>query len=385
MRHKIFSVVTIATVLFAQNMMAQDAQAVVPSTPASTYYALRYTLLATAILLMIIVIALAYVLNNLASVYLQSWKRDAKNTAKSVVGIGVLLSLISQGAQAQDAAATPALTFGIDLASMPVDIYVLMFAVLVEMIMVYGLVNSIFRLLRQAEEEFPAADAPVVPEKTFFQTINQTVAIEDEHTIDLQHDYDGIRELDNKVPSWWMMSFYGSILFGVIYLIRMYGTQTLPTQLEELAEANKAAEVQKAEYLKLAANNVDENSVKLADAAGIAAGKDLFMANCVACHGRGGEGTVGPNLTDDYWLHKGGLKNIFYTIKYGWAEKGMKSWKDDFSPSQIANIASFVTTLHGTNPPNPKEKQGELWTESGAATSDSTAVVAAVSDTSKTK
>ena len=182
------------------------------------------------------------------------------------------------------------------------------------------------------------------------------------------------------------MSFYGSILFGVIYLIRMYGTQTLPTQLEELAEANKAAEVQKAEYLKLAANNVDENSVKLSDAAGIAAGKDLFMANCVACHGRGGEGTVGPNLTDDYWLHKGGLKDIFYTIKYGWAEKGMKSWKDDFSPGQIANIASFVTTLHGTNPPNPKEKQGELWIESGTAATDSTSAVAATTtDTTKTK
>jgi cytochrome c oxidase cbb3-type subunit 3 len=268
---------------------------------------------------------------------------------------------------------------------MPVDIYVLLFTVLVEMIMVYGLVSTIFRLLRQAEAELPSEAAAAVPEKTFFQTINETVAIEDEHTLDLQHDYDGIRELDNKVPSWWMMSFYGSILFGVIYLIRMYGTQTLPTQLEELAEANKVAAAQKAEYLKLAANNVDENSVKLADATGIAAGKDLFMANCVACHGSGGEGTVGPNLTDDYWLHKGSLKDIFYSIKYGWAEKGMKSWKDDFSPSQIANIASYVTTLHGTNPPNPKEKQGELWTESGTATTDSTAVAAAVTDSIKTK
>lgn len=377
MRHKIFSVFTIATVLFAQNMMAQDAQAVVPATPASTYYALRYTLLATAILLMIIVIALTYVLNNLATIYLQDWKRDTKNTTKSIVGIGAMLSLMSQVAQAQDATAvTPSLTFGIDLANMPVDIYALMFAVLVEMIMVYGLVKSIFRLLRQAEEEIQATDEPLVPEKTFFQTINQTVAIEDEHTLDLQHDYDGIRELDNKVPSWWMMSFYASILFGVIYMIRMYGTQTLPTQLEELAEANKVAAIQKEAYLKLAANNVDENSVKISDATGIAAGKDLFKTNCVACHGSGGEGTVGPNLTDDYWLHQGGLKDIFYTIKYGWSEKGMKSWKEDFSPSQMADIASYVSTLRGTNPLNPKEKQGELWIESGAALSDSSAVVA---------
>jgi cytochrome c oxidase cbb3-type subunit 3 len=384
MRHKIFSVVTIATVLFAQNMMAQDAQAVVPATPASTYYALRYSLLATAILLMIIVIALTYVLNNLATIYLQDWKRDKKNTTKSIVGIGALLSLMSQVAQAQDATAvTPSLTFGIDLANMPVDIYMLMFAVLVEMIMVYGLVKSIFRLLRQVEEEIPSTDEPMVPEKTFFQTINQTVAIEEEHTLDLQHDYDGIRELDNKVPSWWMMSFYASILFGVIYMIRMYGTQTLPTQLEELAEANKVAAIQKEAYLKLAANNVDENSVKISDAAGIAAGKDLFKTNCVACHGSGGEGTVGPNLTDDYWLHQGGLKDIFYTIKYGWAEKGMKSWKEDFSPIQMADIASYVSTLRGTNPPNPKEKQGELWIESGVALIDSSAVV--VDSTSSSK
>jgi cytochrome c oxidase cbb3-type subunit 3 len=291
---------------------------------------------------------------------------------------------MSQVAQAQDATAvTPSPTFGIDLANMPVDIYVLMFAVLVEMIMVYGLVKSIFRLLRQAEEEIPSTDEPMVPEKTFFQTINQTVAIEEEHTLDLQHDYDGIRELDNKVPSWWMMSFYASILFGVIYMIRMYGTQTLPTQLEELAEANKVAAIQKEAYLKLAANNVDENSVKISDAAGIAAGKDLFKTNCVACHGSGGEGTVGPNLTDDYWLHQGGLKDIFYTIKYGWAEKGMKSWKEDFSPIQMADIASYVSTLRGTNPPNPKEKQGELWIESGVALIDSSIVV--VDSTSSSK
>ena len=384
MRHKIFSVVTIATVLFAQNMMAQDARLLVPATPASTYYALRYSLLATAILLMIIVIALTYVLNNLATIYLQDWKRDKKNTTKSIVGIGALLSLMSQVAQAQDATAvTPSPTFGIDLANMPVDIYVLMFAVLVEMIMVYGLVKSIFRLLRQVEEEIPSTDEPMVPEKTFFQTINQTVAIEEEHTLDLQHDYDGIRELDNKVPSWWMMSFYASILFGVIYMIRMYGTQTLPTQLEELAEANKVAAIQKEAYLKLAANNVDENSVKISDAAGIAAGKDLFKTNCVACHGSGGEGTVGPNLTDDYWLHQGGLKDIFYTIKYGWAEKGMKSWKEDFSPIQMADIASYVSTLRGTNSPNPKEKQGELWIESGVALLGSSAVV--VDSTSSSK
>ena len=91
------------------------------------------------------------------------------------------------------------------------------------------------------------------------------------------------------------------------------------------------------------------------------------MASCSACHGRAGEGGVGPNLTDDYWLHQGGVSDIFKTIKYGWPDKGMKAWKDDFSPIQIAQMTSFIMTLRGTNPPNAKEKQGDLYLEAPAS------------------
>ena len=109
----------------------------------------------------------------------------------------------------------------------------------------------------------------------------------------------------------------------------------------------------------------------------IAQGAAVYAQNCVACHGDKGQGGVGPNLTDDYWLHKGGIKEIFYSIKYGWQEKGMKSWKDDFSPIQIAQLTSFVKTLHGTNPPMPKAQQGELYTEDTTKTmnADSTKAV----------
>ena len=87
-----------------------------------------------------------------------------------------------------------------------------------------------------------------------------------------------------------------------------------------------------------------------------------------------GGGSVGPNLTDEYWLHGGGINNIFKSIKYGWPDKGMKSWKDDFSPNQIAQLASYIITLKGTTPAAPKEKQGELYNDSGAApTTDSNA------------
>ena len=90
----------------------------------------------------------------------------------------------------------------------------------------------------------------------------------------------------------------------------------------------------------------------------------MFDINCSACHGKSAEGTVGPNLTDDYWLHGGTVQDVFKSIKYGWSEKGMKSWKDDFSPSQIAELTSYIKSLKGSNPPNPKEKQGELFQES---------------------
>jgi cytochrome c oxidase cbb3-type subunit III len=133
------------------------------------------------------------------------------------------------------------------------------------------------------------------------------------------------------------------------------------------------AEEQKAAYLKKSANNVDENSVKvMTDAADLASGEKVFIQNCGACHGKAGEGIVGPNLTDDYWLHGGSIKDVFKTIKYGWPEKGMRSWKDDLSPVQIAQVSSWIKSKHGSNPPNAKAQQGELYKEDGAGSTNQT-------------
>jgi cytochrome c oxidase cbb3-type subunit 3 len=103
--------------------------------------------------------------------------------------------------------------------------------------------------------------------------------------------------------------------------------------------------------------------------------------NCAPCHGNAGEGSVGPNLTDDYWLHGGSVQSIFKTIKYGVPEKGMKSWKEDLSPAQMAQVTSYIKSLRGTNPPNPKEHQGVLYieeeSENTGAAQDSTAAAAA--------
>jgi cytochrome c oxidase cbb3-type subunit 3 len=140
----------------------------------------------------------------------------------------------------------------------------------------------------------------------------------------------------------------------------------MPGQLKELAIANETAEMQKTAYLQHSANNVDEKTVKMLGASDIEAGQQLYAKNCVACHGDKGQGGVGPNFTDEYWLHKGSIQDIFYSIKYGWQEKGMKAWKEDFSPNQIAQLASFINSIKNTKVPGGKEKQGEIYTDTAA-------------------
>jgi cytochrome c oxidase cbb3-type subunit 3 len=214
--------------------------------------------------------------------------------------------------------------------------------------------------------------------------MNKFKSIEEEASIDTGHSYDGIRELNNVTPPWFIAGFVLSIIFGMIYMWRFHVVKSVPLQIEEYNISVTEAKIKQAEYLKTQANNVDENTVVVLGADGIAAGQALFAANCVACHGDKGQGaSVGPNLTDNYWLHKGGIKDIFKTIKYGWQEKGMKSWKDDFSPNQIAQLASFVHSLRGSNPAGAKEPQGELYTEGAAAPAAVDSAKAPIVDTSK--
>jgi cytochrome c oxidase cbb3-type subunit 3 len=218
-----------------------------------------------------------------------------------------------------------------------------------------------------------ATGAGKKPRVSIWDKMNKLKPIEQEEQIDLGHEYDGIRELDNRLPPWWIYGFYISIFFAVIYLWRYHVSHTAPLSGEELQIAMAKAEEQKAQYLKKSANNVDENTVKvLTEAAEIASGEKVFVQNCSACHGKVGEGIVGPNLTDDYWLHGGSIKDVFKSIKYGWPEKGMRSWKDDLSPVQIAQVSSYISSIHGTNPPNAKAQQGELYKEEGSGSTNQT-------------
>ena len=210
--------------------------------------------------------------------------------------------------------------------------------------------------------------------------MNRFKPIAEEASIDSGHNYDGIRELDNVTPPWFITGFILSIIFAGVYLYRYHVGNSAPLQIEEYEIEMAQAEKDKAAYLATQANQVDESSVKMLSGADIDAGHALFTQSCVACHGQSGgsmPGGVGPNLTDDYWLHGGSIKDIFKTIKYGWPEKGMISWQNTFSPIQMAQIASYIKSLKGTNPPGAKSPQGELFkddlTTGGTESKDSIA------------
>jgi cytochrome c oxidase cbb3-type subunit III len=201
--------------------------------------------------------------------------------------------------------------------------------------------------------------------KKINKILTKDVPVENEEEIMFHHEYDGIRELDNSLPPWWVYMFYISIIASVIYFVHYHVTETGDLQNVEYQTEMKEAEIQTAAFLKSQANSIDENNVALlTDKVKIKNGENLFTQNCVACHGKAGEGaSVGPNLTDEYWLHGGGVKNVFKTIKYGVPEKGMISWKQDLSPAQIQEVTSYIMSLKGSKPANAKAPQGDLYKE----------------------
>ena len=218
-------------------------------------------------------------------------------------------------------------------------------------------IRSMLEYLSDKKEEKPAFEIKL---PKLFDNINASVPVEKEKDILLDHNYDGIQELDNNLPPWWKYSFYLSIIFAIGYL-SYYHVLGGPSSKDEYNASVKKAQEQQEEYNRLNAAKVDENTVTLADAGGIDEGKTIFKDNCAACHGHLGEGIVGPNLTDNYWLHGGSLSDIFKSVKNGWPAKGMKSWQADLSPVQIKNVVSYIKTLQGTNPPNGKAPQGDLF------------------------
>lgn len=377
-----------AGLLFGLLMVASLVAGAQPKEPSTLSNPLAQVLVAIMVMLAIAIAILGNVVNSAAALFREKMRKEraaakAALTSAAPFVLLVLALFASLQGMAQDAAATPAAaTVNAINGLTPLTFYVMISVIAVEIAILIALVYQLKFLVgieSKAMEVVTAKEtAPAKPKISWWDRFNQSKAIEEEAAIDLSHDYDGISELDNKMPPWWIAAFSLTILFSVVYLYRYHVSHSAPLQIEELEIAMKQAEVEKKAYLAKAANNVDENSITMMDASAIASGKTLFDANCIACHGNAGEGNaVGPNLTDEYWIHGGGISDVFKTIKYGWPDKGMRSWKDDFSPVQMAQLSSYVMSLKGTNPPNAKEPQGEKYQESKETTpaaNDSTSV-----------
>lgn len=179
----------------------------------------------------------------------------------------------------------------------------------------------------------------------------------------LDHDYDGIREYDNPLPGWWTGLFYGTIVFAAIYIPYYYlgfGLTSAQEYEEELAEAKTLSQGLAAVSPRAPGAVPPVAMPSLAgDPAAIAAGKEIFTLNCTPCHGPQGQGGIGANLTDNYWIHGNQYEDMVEVITKGVPDKGMISWQAMLNPDKIRQVAAFVHSLKGSNPPNPKAPQGD--------------------------
>ena len=298
--------------------------------------------------LMILFISLILLLQNVIVTLLKLIK---KNKGKTLF---VLTSLLSYSASAEMVDVKfyqkfDAYHFGIAL------------TVLIIIIILYAQLRLIHKLVNELRGSKYKAKK-VTKWALFIKKITDAKAIEKEADILLDHDYDGIKELDNNLPPWWIYSFYISIFFAIIYLGHYHlfntGDLMIAEYQNELLEAKQNIETKKASGDLVI---IDETNVELlADASSIETGAKLYASLCAACHGSEGQGLVGPNLTDPYWVHGGEFKEIFSSIKYGIPEKGMIAWKSQLSPGQIQKVTSFIMSIKGSTPPNPKAPEGNL-------------------------
>jgi cytochrome c oxidase cbb3-type subunit 3 len=175
----------------------------------------------------------------------------------------------------------------------------------------------------------------------------------------LDHEYDGIHEYDNPMPRWWLYIFYATILYSVLYMLNIpgigIGRGRIASYERDVAEARER-------YGEAGAGaaGLGEPEVRavLADPARLEAGRTVFMTNCMPCHKADGGGSIGPNLTDAYWIHGNRIEDMLRTVSTGVLDKGMPAWSTVLKPDQVAAVVAYAVTLIGTNPPGAKGPQG---------------------------
>jgi len=180
----------------------------------------------------------------------------------------------------------------------------------------------------------------------------------------MDHEADGIRELDNKLPRWWVWLFYLTIIFAAVYMVYYHVLGAGDLMLAEYTKEMKVGDALKgAAMTKFEADIATLQPSKDPDI--LADGKKTFLTLCAPCHRPDGGGLVGPNLTDDYWIHGSNFSDNVTTIWNGVPAKGMITWKNMLKPKEIYEVASYIYTLRGTHPPNPKPPENQAPVKTG--------------------
>lgn len=182
----------------------------------------------------------------------------------------------------------------------------------------------------------------------------------DEEKILLDHDYDGIRELDNPLPRWWVITFYLTIIFSIPYYLAytFFDAKSIDESFSEEVAAVK--ELQDAAELKKGKFSMDEYKVIVADASIMKGAAKVYKRKCKACHGPDGGGGVGPNLADHFWIHgNGSLESKYDVLNRGVVAKGMPAWGITLGKDKVYAVLKYIDDFKGTSPGNPKEAQGE--------------------------
>lgn len=352
----------------ALSMFAQNAQPEVKEQLSSNNL-LAGLLIATTIILALVIFGMGRALLHISTMVMEKSRKEKQGVVNTILLIAALL--LAQVAPAQETVTKTLPNYG----GLSQTLFILFAIVIgIEITAIFFLAFFIKRLYAELVPGKVKAAKTVrenklalwwkrVDEKLF----TRAVPVAAEADIMLDHDYDGIRELDNALPPWWKYGFYITILVAVFYLFHFHvsGNGKNPDQeyIAEIAHAKK----QKALYDEQNKDKVNEEHVPMADAAGISYAKSLYATNCVSCHGEQGQGGAGPNLTDDFWLHKGSLNDVYQSIKQGYPDKGMQPWIQKFNPKEISQLASFIKTLHGTKPANAKAPQGNQFVEETTA------------------
>ena len=176
------------------------------------------------------------------------------------------------------------------------------------------------------------------------------------------HELDGIKEYDNPMPGWLMAIWWGSLVFSAAYLIfyaLSFGEGTMEAEYRGEAQAASAEIQAYFDAHPLVPPAPADLLAGAADPAVLEVGGARFTRSCVPCHGEGGRGLIGPNLTDERWIHGGTVEQIFQTVAKGWPAKGMPPWGRAMKPEELSAVVSYVRSLQGTNPPNAKAPEGD--------------------------